>query len=254
VVGKNSIKDLGYVGYDLNIVKSDSMPSPSNNESLPSYDQKYSIENRNFLSPVGFKFSINKLKGVEFFTQSATIPGISMGSATQGTPFNKIPHPGDELYYEDLQIKFLVDENMKNWYQVHDWMREITTPYSSKEFGYSRGSLESKNPITRRVTSDAKESQVSNQWRSDASLFILSSNYRPVAEFVFHDLFPIALSPLNFDTTPMNDIEYFTCNMVMRYTYYDYYIYDAATATDSSMKSNFHTSVRGINIDTVPSQ
>lgn len=230
------------------------MPKPSDNQSLPDYDQKLNIENRNYLSPIGFKFSVNKLKGVVFFCQAATVPGISMGVAPQSTSLNMIPHPGDELRYEDLTVEFLVDENMKNWYQVHDWMREITTPYSTKEFGYARGSIESKNPVTRRVTTDAKESQVNNQWRSDASLFILSSNYRPVAEFVFRDAFPVSLSPLKFDTRQINDIEYFTCAMTMRYTYYDYYIYDAATATDSSMESNYHTSVRGINIDTVVSQ
>lgn len=230
------------------------MPKPSDNNSLPNYDQQNNIENRNFLSPVGFKFSINKLKGVEFFCQNATVPAISTGFANQGTRFNHIPQPGDELKYEDLQIKFLVDENMKNWYQVHDWMREITTPFSSSEFGYSRGGIDSKNPVTRRVSSDQKGTQVTNQWRSDASLFILSSNYRPVAEFVFRDLFPVALSPLNFDATIESDVNYFTCIVTMKYTYFDYFIYDAATATDSSMVSNYHTSVRGINIDTISSQ
>jgi hypothetical protein len=71
-----------------------------------------------------------------------------MQAANQPTRFNKIPQPGDELYYEDLYIKFLVDENMKNWYQVHDWMREIATPVSDREFKYSRGNIRSVNPKT----------------------------------------------------------------------------------------------------------
>ena len=44
--------------------------------------------------------------------------------------------PGDELEYEPLFIKFLIDENMKNYYQIHDWIRRITTPYASQEFTY----------------------------------------------------------------------------------------------------------------------
>ena len=98
------------------------MAKQSDNLSLPRDQQNFTIENRNFLSPIGFKFAVNKLRGVDFFCQSASIPAISMQPANQGTRFNKIPQPGDELYYEDLFIRFLVDENMKNWYQVRAFM------------------------------------------------------------------------------------------------------------------------------------
>ena len=203
-----------------------------------------SIENRNFLSPVGFKFNIRKMKGVEFFCQSASIPSISMQSANTATRFNKIPQPGDELTYEDLSIRFLVDENMKNWYQVHDWMREITTPYSSKEFGYARGTRESQN---RKLNNRSDLANWDNQWRSDCSLFILSSNYQPVAEFVFKDAFPVNLSTLVFDSS-VNDIQYFQADCSLRYTYYDYFIYEAATATDSSMPTNYRRSAEGVDL------
>ena len=66
-----------------------------------------------------------------------------------------------------------------------------------------------------------------NQWKSDVSLFILSSNYRPVAEFVFRDAFPITLTTLNFDAS-VPDINYFTAEVTMSYNYFDYFIYPAA--------------------------
>mgnify|MGYP003153117779 CR=1 FL=1 len=121
------------------------MTKQSDNQTLPYGEQSFTIENRNFLSPIGFKFAIKKMQGVDFFCQSASIPALSLQAANQPTRFNKIPQPGDELYYEDLYIKFLVDENMKNRYQVHDWMREIATPVSDREFGYSRGNIRSVN-------------------------------------------------------------------------------------------------------------
>ena len=221
------------------------MAQQSNPSSMPPHDVSLgSIENRNFLSPVGFKFNIRKMKGVDFFCQSASIPSITMQSVNQGTRFNKIPQPGDELTYEDLNIKFLVDENMKNYYQVHDWMREITTPYSSKEFGYNRGELESQNKT---LTGKGDLAGWDNQWRSDCSLFILSSNYQPVAEFVFRDAFPVNLSTLTFDSS-VQDIQYFTADCALRYTYYDYYIYPAATATDSSMPTNYQRSQEGVEL------
>jgi hypothetical protein len=202
------------------------------------------IENRNFLSPIGFKFTIDRMRGVEFFCQSASIPSISLGSADTSTRLNKIKNPGDELQYEDLFLRFLVDENMKNWYQVHDWMREIATPYSTKEFKYNRGDLKSVNK--REATYDY--ASANNQWRCDCSLFILSSNYRVVSEFVFRDAWPSSLSTLNFDaSTP--DINYFTAEVSLKYNYYDYFIYEAATATDSSMPPDYRRSSLGVELE-----
>ena len=220
------------------------MAIQSDNSSIPIRQQYTTIENRNFLSPIGFKFTISRLRGVDFFCQSASIPSVSMGTYEQGTIYNKIPQPGDELVYEPLSLRFLVDENMKNWYQVHDWMREITTPYSSKEFKYNRGSLKSINPRA----ADVDIATANNQWRCDCSLFILSSNYRPVAEFIFRDAFPIQLSTLNFDST-VPDVNYFTAEVFMKYTYYDYYIYEAAQVTDVTMKPDYRRSSQGIVIE-----
>ncbi|AEC52992.1 tail completion and sheath stabilizer [Synechococcus phage S-CRM01] len=222
------------------------MAVQSDSSSLPPRSQTVGIENRNFLSPIGFKFTINRLKGVDFFCQSATVPGISMGAPSTGTRFNKIYHPGDELEYDELYIKFLVDENMKNYIQVHDWMREITTPYSSSEFAFNRSAIQSQNPIRRRV--EEPPSLLDNQWKSDCSLFVLSSNYAPVAEFVFRDAFPVALTPLNFDSS-IEDVNYFTSEIRIRYNYFDPYVCRAATATDSSMKTDYYTSEKGVDLD-----
>ena len=221
------------------------MASPSENKHLPERERFVGIENRNFLSPIGFKFAVNKLRGVDFFCQSASIPAISMGSWKQGTRVNVVYQPGDELYYEPLYLKFLVDENMKNYYQVHDWIREITTPYSAKEFGYDRGTLRS-------INKDTRDKNIynlgNNDWLSDASLYILSSNYRPVAEFIFRDCFPLSLTTLNFDAS-VPDVNYFTAEVTLRYNYFDYFIYEAANSTDASMKPNYRKSERGVVLD-----
>lgn len=224
------------------------MVQQSNNNTLPENTQFLGIENRNLLSPIGFIFSIEKLKGVDFYCQKATLPAMSSVYSQTGTRFNKIYHPSDELDYEDLTLSFLVDENMKNWYQVHDWLREITTPYSNSEFGFTRGTLESKNKITRR--NDNEPGIIANQWKSDCSLFILSSNHRPVAEFVFRDAFPVALSALEFDSTSTN-IQYLTAVIKMRYNYFDPYIASAATATDSTMIANSRISERGVILESI---
>ena len=70
-------------------------------------------------SPQQFKFSIIKLPKVEYFCTSANVPGISMTSALQQTPLKDIPVPGDKLTYGDLEISFMVDENLDNYREIH---------------------------------------------------------------------------------------------------------------------------------------
>ena len=216
------------------------MANQSDNRTLPPQESFTRPENRNLLSPNGFIFSINKMRSVDFFCQSASIPAMTMEGVQQGTRFNKVWHPGDEINYEPLALRFLVDENLKNYYQVHDWMRGIATPQSSKEFYFDRGSLESQN----KRPSGNSNLGTDNQWVSDCSLFILSSNYQPVSEFVFRDAFPISLSTLAFDTA-VDDIQFFTAETYLRYTYFDYYVYDAATATDGTMQPTYRYTQNG---------
>ena len=220
------------------------MAVPSDNSSLPIREQYVTIENRNFLSPIGFKFTISRMRGVDFFCQSANIPAMNLGSADTGTRLNKIRNPGDELMYEDLFLRFLVDENMKNWYQVANWMREIATPYDNSEFRYNRGEIKSVN----KRPAGVDIATGNNQWRCDCSLLILSSNYRIVSEVVFRDAWPTSLSTLNFDAAS-SDVNYFTAEVGLRYNYYDYFIYEAATATDVTMPPDYRRSSRGVIIE-----
>ena len=87
----------------------------------------------NFLTGVGFQFQLIKYPKVSFFCQSATVPGISLPVATQSTRYNAIPHPGDEINFEDLNVQFIVDENMSNYITMHNWVRKLGHPYSSRD-------------------------------------------------------------------------------------------------------------------------
>lgn len=216
------------------------MAQQSNNTSQPPDARIGGIENRNFLSPIGFQFSIAKMPGVDFFCQAANIPQISCQPDAIPSVVNKYYMPGDELEYEPLYIKFLVDENLKNWYQCHDWMRNIATPVSQREFTYDRKKLESQ-------WRETDENAIQGDWKSDCSLIVLSSNYNPVAEFIFKDAFPISLSTLNFDAS-VPDIDFFTAEITLRYDYYDYKIADAAYATDASMKPTYQRSELGVDM------
>jgi len=163
------------------------------------------ISNRNFLSTVGFKFSLAKYPKIDFFSNSARIPEISLATSTQPSYLKDIDIPGEKLTYGDLTLRFLVDENMENYIAVYDWLTGLGFPETPAQF----------KSLT---TNDAGQRDEKEAF-SDGTLRILNSNFKEVAKVKFLDLFPTSLSSLDFDATP-TDIQYFTAEASFKYTVY----------------------------------
>ena len=83
------------------------------------------IQNRNFLSPIGFQFTLEKYKKVSFFSNALRIPDISLGTTIQQTRFKAIEVPGDQVQYGDFSLRFLVDENLENYILIHRWILSL---------------------------------------------------------------------------------------------------------------------------------
>ena len=164
------------------------------------------IENRNFLSPVGFKFSLAKEPKAAFFCNSARIPEISLGTAVQPSYLKDVDVPGDKLTYGDLTLRFLVDENLENYMSIHNWLTGLGYPESTQDY---RDLITNDQGIT-----DPKEAF------SDGSLHILNSNFRDTAIVKFRDLFPVFLTSLEFEATEA-DTTYFTAEVTFKYTVYN---------------------------------
>ena len=164
------------------------------------------IQNRNFLSPVGFKFTLAKTPKVNFFCNSARIPEINLGVANQPTYLKDLDIPGDKLTYGDLTLRFLVDENLENYMAIHNWMTGLGFPETTQDF----------KDLT---TNDDGQRDLEEQF-SDGNLQILNSNFRPVANVKFFNLFPVSLTSLDFDATEP-DIQYFTAEASFKYTVYN---------------------------------
>jgi hypothetical protein len=164
------------------------------------------IQNRNFLSPVGFKFNLARYPKVPFFCNSARIPELTMQTDIQPTYLKDLDVPGDKMAYGDFTLKFLVDESMENYMIIHNWISALGSSGSLKEYSdliTSEGGLK-----------DGKRAY------SDGTLRVLNSNFRDTAVVKFQDLFPVSLTSLEFDAT-VTDIQYFTAEVVFKYTIYD---------------------------------
>jgi len=164
------------------------------------------INNRNFLSPVGFKFTLSKNPKIPFFCNSARIPEISLGSAVQPTYLKDLDVPGDKLSYGDFSLRFLVDENLENYMAVHNWLTGL---------GYSETTQQFRDLIT----NDDGVRDLKEQF-SDGSLHILNSNFRDIAIIKFRDLYPTYLNSLDFEASD-TDINYFTAEVTFKYTIYN---------------------------------
>ena len=168
------------------------------------------IENRNFLSPVGFKFSLKRAPGVAFFCNQANIPSMDLGIAEQPTYLKNIDVPGDKIQFGDLTLRFLVDEDLVNYMELQRWIRGLGYPENMDEFRKLEGE----------AVLPGNFGNAGDDIYSDGTLQILSSNLVPAFQVVFTDLFPYTLSTVTFDATD-TDIEYFTADVSFKYTIYN---------------------------------
>ena len=174
-----------------------------------------------YASPTQFRFGINQLPKVEFFTVSANIPGISAGTATYATPFKDIPTVGEKLDYSNLSISFIVDEYLENYISLHNWMVGYGFPRDREQFRTYRD-VTSNTPAGGGTPSvDIIGSATPDRaLYSDAFIQILSNKNNPIVEVNFENAFPISLSALDFSQAA-TDVEYMVATAEFAYQIYE---------------------------------
>ena len=180
-----------------------------------------------YLSPTQFKFNIHQLPKVEFFCTAANVPAINLGEAIFPTPYKQIPVMGDTLTYDNLSISFIVDENLENYIELHEWLTAIGFPKDREQFTTFRSSTADSPVLTQAISDDrgltTGTAQLSTSARGmfgDAILTILTNKNNPVVEVRFQDLFPVALGALDFTQTA-TDVEYITVTADFSYKIYE---------------------------------
>ena len=133
-------------------------------------------------------------------------PGVELGQVEIPTR-GLVPIPVEgNMRYSEFSMEFIVDEDLRNYMQIHNWMRALGTPQEFKE---------------RRVWLNKYADSPSEDPRfSDATLQVLNNNNIANFDVVFKDMFPVSLSSLPFDVTG-GDNDYFTSTATFRYTLYE---------------------------------
>ena len=161
------------------------------------------IANRNFLSPLNFKFVLKRAPSVNFFTQNVNLPGLALPEIDVGNPLIRAPYPGDHLMYDEFVITYKVDEDLNNFLELHNWIRALG------KLNYSEYDALSK-----------KKNYTGESLRSDITLTLLTSNKNPNFEVVFKDAFPTRVDGFTLSTAE-TDINYVEASATFRYLSYD---------------------------------
>lgn len=161
--------------------------------------------NPNFLSPLGFNFSLKKLPQTMYFIQSVNLPSMALGQFDIPSPFTRIPQPGTHLDFGDFTMSFRVDEDMRNYREIYDWLIGLGFPDNFDDY------------------KSLKDSELPGSGEgvfSDATLTILTSAMNPNIEIRFRDMFPISLDSIDFNYSGV-DVDYVAATATFKYRRYE---------------------------------
>jgi hypothetical protein len=147
-----------------------------------------SPDNINYIDPTSFKLVVDRLPNVEFFCKGVNIPAMTAGESTANYRQTNIPIFGDKLVYDSLTATIMVDEDMKSYLEVFNWLRESTLD-------------------TTNIT----------DFLSDISVVITTSHNNKSKTFNFYNAFPTMIGDLAFDSGATST-EYLTVDIVFKFT------------------------------------
>jgi len=173
-------------------------------------------DNMDLASSSQFRFNLLKVPNVEYFVTSANIPGISFsGDASMNTRFKSISFMGDTLDFADLEVTFLVNEDLSNYREIHNWMTGIGFPKNNEQF-ISAVSENAELSTPSGVVSGNPKSLM-----SDATLTILTNKNNALVRVNFKDCYPLSISGLTYNTQT-TDVEQLTATVTFKYDIYEF--------------------------------
>ena len=169
--------------------------------------------NLNYLSPVNFELMIEKIPKTRYNCVGATIPSINFSEATFNTPLAvEALLPGDKITFDPLTVRFIVDEDMKNYQEIFNWIMSLGPGRDTDDFADLVGSTKNNRGTFSNASFDLMY--------SDATLIVNTSSNNANVEFRFQDTFPTGLGSIEFSTDAQG-IEYAACDLTLRYTQFE---------------------------------
>ena len=162
----------------------------------------------------------------EWFVISCNIPGITMGQGVVPTPLTDVPFIGDKLTYDQFSMTFMVDEKLKNFIELHDWLVNMAAPQKNQQFMartsdyvLDTGQRTKFYTDIEGVSTEMSGNTSDRELYCDIQIFILSSKNNPVTKFTLQNAFPVSLSALDYSIQDA-DTNYIQCNVSFAFPFY----------------------------------
>ena len=177
------------------------------------YDPSEWFENTNTLYNNHFRFALEGLPDLTFYVQSVAVPNVASSHVEMPTPFTRIATPGDALKYASLEVSYLIDAELKNYFSLFCWLKGYGFPHSYEEVLAFKEARMRQLPMPR--------PSIADMFKTTAVLSVLQPDTeRILAEFQFIDVFPVSLGELRFETTS-GDANQLTSTATFAYTAFD---------------------------------
>lgn len=155
---------------------------------------------QNTMSTNNHKFVLNKAdtKIFNWQVQTFALPDIELAAAraTSSPKVGSWSIAGTAMYFNELEVTFLLDENIETWIEIYRWMKEIVEPY--------------KNQTKEIIPSE-----------STISIHVMNNNRSSLGKvFNFHRVWPVRLGGIEFSTTNESPEE-LTCTVTFKFDTYD---------------------------------
>ena len=161
-----------------------------------------------------FKLYLPIFPLTDWFVTRCNIPGVSMGQGVQATSLIDIPLIGDKLTYDDFYATFIVDEQLKNYTEMHDWLVNMGFPSDHAEFNAKARPDQFKRPGSNQVLGNDERDLYCN-----IDLFILSSKNNPIVKIQMLEAFPTSLTNIEYSQAE-TDTSYAECTVTFAYSYF----------------------------------
>jgi hypothetical protein len=158
----------------------------------------------NYLAPTGFKITISRenYPNLQFFAQQVQHPSMNINHTE--LPYKRIgsvPVAGDTIEHGSLSFDVLMDENMRVYEEIYDWLSVIV----EQPYGANTGKLYRND----------KQS-----FYCDIRLAVLTSHNNVNRELKYVNAIPVSLGDIAFSST--SDGEYITFPVTFRFDYFEF--------------------------------
>ena len=148
-----------------------------------------------------FRLMIPKIRSGIYFCTEATFPSLTMEPIKLPVPFSpSLKFFGNKIDHGDLSVKFIVNDDYSNWFEMSDWFNKSLNYYG---FFKNQSDVRLRNIIT-----------------DSGQLLILNNKKYPVARVLFDGLMITSLVGMPMNSS-VSDNSPLVCDATFQFTAYD---------------------------------